>query len=357
MAEDEKDSGEKTEEATAQRREDFRKRGQVAQSREVASVLLLSGVMFCLWLMSRFFFMQIMDLYNQSFGSQLLEVAREDDLMPAVKMAFGKGMLLIAPILAITGLLGIGSSLIQVGFLYNEEALKPNLEKLNPLSGLKRMFSLRSTVEGLKAVLKVVLVALISYFVIESEIRSIPILSNFSITQLISFFGTLTLKVSFGVAIFMALLAIFDYAYQRWELEKKMKMTKQELKEELKNREGDPQIKARIRRVQRELANKRMMEDVPKADVVITNPTHLAVALKYSADLPAPQVVAKGAGAIAEKIKQVARDNNVPVLENKPLARTIFKTIKIGQVVPRELYKAVAEVLSYVYKLKKKMVK
>jgi flagellar biosynthetic protein FlhB len=152
----------------------------------------------------------------------------------------------------------------------------------------------------------------------------------------------------------MAVLSAADYFFQRWELEKEMRMTKQEIKEEAKSREGDPLIKSRVRKIQREMANRRMMEKVPKADVIITNPTHIAVALKYSENLPAPQLVAKGGDLVAEKIKEIARENNIPIVENKPLARTIFKTLKLGQVIPRELFVAVAEVLAYVYKLKRK---
>lgn len=154
----------------------------------------------------------------------------------------------------------------------------------------------------------------------------------------------------------MLVLSVADYFFQRWDLEKKMMMTKLEIKEELKSREGDPQIKARIRRIQREMANKRMMADVPKGDVVITNPTHIAVVLKYDSALPAPQLLAKGADEVAERIKALAREHNIPVIENKPLARTIYKTMKIGQLVPRELFVAVAEVLSYVFRLRKRKV-
>jgi len=169
--------------------------------------------------------------------------------------------------------------------------------------------------------------------------------------------GEVFFKLFAGVGFFMAVLAGFDYLYQHWEMEKKMRMTKQEVKDELKSREGDPLIRARIRYVQREMANKRMMEAVPKADVIITNPTHIAVALQYNEKTVAPKLVAKGAGLIAEKIKEIAQKNNVSIVENKPLARTIFKTLNIGQIIPRELYTAVAEVLSYVYKLKKKVLK
>jgi flagellar biosynthetic protein FlhB len=169
--------------------------------------------------------------------------------------------------------------------------------------------------------------------------------------------GTVSVKMLFGVGLAMLLLTVGDYFFQRWDLEKKMMMTKQEIKEEHKNREGDPLIKARVRRIQREMSNRRMMEKVETADVIITNPTHIAVALKYSDNLPAPQLVAKGADLIAEKIRNIARQHNIPIVENIPLARTIYKTMKLGQVIPRELFVAVAEVLSYVFKLKKKRAK
>jgi flagellar biosynthetic protein FlhB len=177
---------------------------------------------------------------------------------------------------------------------------------------------------------------------------------SYSVNQLFAYLGEVTFNLLSGVGVFVGVLAGLDFLFQRWDLEKQMRMTKQEVKEEHKSREGDPLVRARIRRVQREMATRRMMDEVPKADVVITNPTHIAVALRYSETMVAPTIVAKGAGAIAEKIKQVARDKGIPVVENKPLARTIFKTLEIGQAIPRELYTAVAEVLSYVFRLKKK---
>jgi flagellar biosynthetic protein FlhB len=170
----------------------------------------------------------------------------------------------------------------------------------------------------------------------------------------LSYLGTLAIKLFTTVGFTILGLALLDYFFQRWDLEKQMMMTKQEIKEENKQREGDPMIKARIRRIQRDVAQRRMMEKVPKADVIVTNPTHIAIALKYDDTLPAPQVIAKGADLIAEKIKSIAREHNIPIVENKPLARTIFKTLKIGQVVPRDLFVAVAEVLAYVFKLKRK---
>ncbi|HND85352.1 MAG TPA: EscU/YscU/HrcU family type III secretion system export apparatus switch protein, partial [Pseudobdellovibrionaceae bacterium] len=177
------------------------------------------------------------------------------------------------------------------------------------------------------------------------------------VAQTLAYIGKVVFKLLMGIGIAMTVIAAADYFFQKWDLEKKMMMTKQQVKEEVKQREGDPMIRARVRRIQREMANKRMMEQVPKADVIITNPTHIAVALQYNEGLAAPKLIAKGADLLAEKIKEIAREHHVPIVENKPLARTIFKTMKIGQVIPRELFVAVAEVLSYVYKLKKKVMR
>jgi flagellar biosynthesis protein FlhB len=177
---------------------------------------------------------------------------------------------------------------------------------------------------------------------------------TYSVEQILVYVGGVVFKLFFALGLITIGLAAADYFFQRWDLERQMMMTKQEIKEEVKQREGDPLIRQRIRRTQRDLANKRMMDDVKKADVIVTNPTHIAVALQYGANLPAPKLVAKGADLIAEKIRNLAREHNIPIVENKPLARTIYKTMKIGQVIPRELFVAVAEVLSYVYKLKKK---
>ena len=202
--------------------------------------------------------------------------------------------------------------------------------------------------------IKVALVGGIVYFILRGEIKTLPRLSLFDTSQLLVYCGELTLKLCAWVGVFMAALAVLDYLFQRWELEREMRMTKQEVKEELKSREGDPLVRARVRKLQREIANRRMMDAVKKADVVITNPTHLACALQYSKEMVAPKLVAKGADYIAEKIKTIAKEHNVPIVENKPLARTIYKTLKIGQVIPRELYAAVADVLSYIYRLKRK---
>jgi flagellar biosynthetic protein FlhB len=353
MASEENDS-EKTEEPTAQRREDFRKQGQVAQTKELSTVLMLFGATLLIWLLGRYFFGQLAELFTKSYGDFILTAARSGDYKIAMLFAGQKIVNVVLPVFGLVFVIGISASLFQIGFLSTSETISPNFEKINPINGLKRLFSLHSVVEGLKALLKVCIIAFVVYTIIKSEILKSPFMINYTIEQLSHYFGDISFRLIFGVAIAMTFLALFDYGFQRWELEKKMRMTKQEIKEEVKTREGDPHIKARIRRIQRELASKRMMTQVPKADVIITNPTHLSVALKYDANLPAPQVIAKGAGAVALRIRELAKEHDIPIVENKPLARTIFKTLKIGQVIPRELFNAVAEVLAYVYKLKRK---
>jgi flagellar biosynthetic protein FlhB len=353
----EADQGERTEEATQQRREDFRKRGQVAQTREFASVLLLFTGVLLIWMMSSFFFRQISELLVHSFGDEMVESVRTGGYLNLATFATAKLAYLVLPIMGVMWVIGFASTLLQVGFLYNEEALQLKWERLDPVQGLGRMLSLRAVTEGFKACLKLTVILGLSYWLLKDQIQVLPRLMSYSVTDIFHFLSVLTVRLLAGVGFFMLGLAGIDYLYQRWDLEKEMRMTKQEVKEEVKSREGDPMIRARIKRVQREFAQKRMMEDVPKADVIVTNPTHIAVALQYSSNMIAPQIVAKGADLIAEKIRELAKQHNIPIVENKPLARTMFKTLKIGQAIPRELYTAVAEVLSYVYRLKKKTVR
>ncbi len=351
---DSEESGERTEEATPQRREEFRNQGQVAMTRELGSAFILFGSALILWLMGKYFLEQVSLLYTQLLGGFLVDAAKSGDFVPSIKYAAIRATFILTPVFIIFGVLSVLSTVMQIGFLTKTDAIAPDINKINPLSGFQKIFSVRSLVEGLKALIKVSLVGIIAFLIVKSEFMTAPKLVSFSIDQLMSYFGAIVTKLLFGIGLFMIVLAVLDYAYQWWDLEKRMMMTKQEMKEEIKSREGNPQIKARIRRIQRDLAQKRMMESVPKADVIITNPTHIAIALKYDANLPAPQVIAKGADFVAEKIREIARAHNIPIVENKPLARTIYKTIKIGNVIPRELFHAVAEVLAYVYRLKKR---
>lgn len=345
---------EKTEDPTPQRREDFRKRGQVAQSKEIGTVLVLFAVMLTVWFLGRFFLEQVYSIFTKSFSDYLVMAVRDGDWQVAVKYAAIKSMMVVGPIAVVVWLFGVASTLVQIGFLTNEEAMKFDPNKINPVEGLKKIFSMRSLVEGLKAIFKVAIVTTISVIVFNTEIMMLPKLVTYAVPELMVYIGELIFKLIGGVGTFMIALAAFDFFFQKWDIEKKMRMTKQEVKEEHKSREGDPLIRARIRKLQREMSTRRMMDDVKKADVIITNPTHIAVAIEYSANLVAPKVIAKGAGEVAERIKALAKELNIPIMENKPLARTIYKTIEIGMTIPRELYNAVAEVLSYVYKLKGK---
>ena len=348
------DQGEKTEQATDARREEFRKRGQVAMTRELSTALFFLVSAGILYAASRFFLQNIFDMFSRTMGSDLVYTIREGKITETLAYIGYKLVILVAPLFLLTLIIGVASQVMQTGLLQSEDALQPNLNKLNPLNSLGRIFSMKGVVEIIKSVLKMAAIGTIVYLILKSEITKIPYLAGYDIEQILSYLGVITFKLLLTVGLFMLVLATADYFFQRWQLEKEMMMTKQEVKEEHKSREGDPLIKARIRKVQREVANRKMMMAVPKGDVVITNPTHIAVVLKYSDNLPAPQLIAKGADLVAERIKQIARDNNIPVIENKPLARAIFKTLKIGQVIPRELFVAVAEVLSYVYRLRRK---
>jgi len=354
VAGEEKGSDERTEEATAQRREDFRKKGQIAQTRELASVLLVFGILVALWLSSGYLLKQLHELFTYNYSTAIQKWDDFKGIQDAMVFSASTGAAMAFPLILLCGLMGFASSVLQVGFIRKEDALKFDLEHLNPLNGVKRIVSLKAVFEGAKAIAKIVFILSVMYLVLSKEKESLPFLSFLSVQDLLDYFGTISFRLVFALVLGISFLALLDYGFQKWELEKKMMMTKQEIKEEFKNREGDPLVKARVRRVQREMAQKRMMDDVPKADVIITNPTHIAVAIKYDATMPAPKLLAKGAELVAERIKKLAKEHSIPIIENKPLARTIFKTMKIGEVIPRDLFQAVAEVLAFVYRLKQK---
>jgi flagellar biosynthetic protein FlhB len=358
MASGEESLEEKSEQATSQRREDFRNSGQVAQSREIGGILILLGVASVFYMLSRQFMEEVISLFSTAFTDQIVSAARHGEIIGPLKIALEKGLYILAPVFGVTLVMGVGASVAQVGFLTVWDQLSPDLNRINPVSGFTRLMNIRSVVEGIKAAFKIALISWAAYFVIKKELAFTPQLVQLSVGQIFIYMGHVTFKLISWICGLLAFMAILDYGYQRWELEKRMRMTKQEVKEEHKQREGDPLIKSRIRRIQRELAQKRMMDAIPKADVIITNPTHIAVALKYDrTSMAAPVLVAKGADFIAEKIKELARKHNIPIVENVPLARNMFKNIKIGHPIPKTLYNAVAEVLAYVYRLKGKIQK
>jgi flagellar biosynthetic protein FlhB len=245
------------------------------------------------------------------------------------------------------------ANVAQIGLEFHGQGLAPKFSKLNPLAGLKRIFSLRGLVELAKSLLKIAFVGLIAWSVMSGYISKFPSLVRLDLGEIWLFTHSAAFRIILYVSLALMVLAALDYIYQRWQYEESLKMTKQEVKDERKQSEGDPQVKSRIRALQRQTAYQRMLAEVPKSDVVITNPTHLAVALRFdSSAMIAPQVTAKGADYIAERIREVAIENGVPIVENKSLAQALYRMAEIGDYVPVDLYRAVAEVLAYVYRLK-----
>jgi len=344
---------EKTEPATPKRREDARKKGQTAISKEVSSVFILLSALGVLFFTGSWMFLSLSSFMRgifQNIGSLRLQ---EDSINLFLVEVFRQFLSILTPLMTAVFIAGIAGNIIQVGFLFTGETLVPKLSKLNPVKGMKKFVSLKSLMELFKSLLKIMIVGGIAFLMVRGELENIPALMQTSVREIISFIGRVSFKICLYTCLVLIILAVLDYAFQRWQHEKSLKMTKQEVKDELKQREGDPAVKARIRRVQMEMARRRMMEAVPEATVVITNPTRLAVALKFDVkEMLAPCVVAKGAGFIAERIREIANLNNVPIVEHKHLAQTLFKAVEIGDLIPVELYRAVAEILAYVYRLK-----
>ena len=258
----------------------------------------------------------------------------------------------LMPVMAAIFVVMIVVNVAQVGWAFNTESLMPNFEKLNPISGIQKLLSPKVLVELLKAIIKVIIVIYYLYKFIAQEIDSLPAMVLSDLKLDVGYSIDLLVRLVYDICKVMLVFALFDYGYQWWNHKQSLKMSKQEIKEEMKQTEGNPQIKSKIKQKQCEMAMQRMMSEVPKANVIVTNPTHFAVALKYENDMPAPLVVAKGKDLVAFKIREIAKSNNVAIVENKPLARIIYQTVEIGDIIPPELYQAVAEVLAYVYKLK-----
>ncbi|ADG82376.1 flagellar biosynthesis protein FlhB [Thermincola potens] len=346
---------EKTEKATAKKRQKARQEGQVLKSMEFNSAVVLLATFISIKLFFPYMLEQLSGFFREIYrmwGSQdfVLNARTSHQLyFSTIKVSF----MTVLPIAGIAVVSGVAANLLQSGFIFTTKPLKPNISALNPINGIKRMFGVRSLVELVKSLVKVAIVGYIAYTGYKSEFNKFPQLLDMNIRASSLFIGRLILNMAFKIAVCLLIFSGFDYWYQWWEYERSLKMTKQEVKEELKQTEGDPKVKAAIRRKQQQMSVARMMQAVPKADVVITNPTHYAVALKYDADtMSAPEVVAKGQDYLAQRIKQVAKEHGVVLVENKPLAQALYNAVEIGESIPAELYQAVAEVLAFVYKLK-----
>ena len=348
------DNEERTEKATARRREEARKKGQVAQSREIPSVLILITSLGFFYFAGSWLFSSLLAMFSgiyQHINSLRFQhpLDAEAFSIEVFKELFGVLVPFFVPILVAA----IAGNVFQIGFEIHGETMTPNLGKLNPIGGLKKFVSLRSCVELFKSILKLLCIGGIAYLAVRRELAKFPPLVQHTVGDIFVFSGQAAFKICFLICLALTVLAVLDYAYQRWQYEKDLRMTKQEVRDERKLYEGDPQVKGRIRRMQLEMTQRRMMQAVPEADVVITNPTHLAIALKFDVQkMIAPTVLAKGAGLLAERIKDIAQASQVPLVENKPLAQALYKMVEIGQLIPVELYQAVAEVLAYVYRLK-----
>lgn len=346
----------RTEKATPRKREDERKKGNIFQSKDIVSSLSLLAMVLLLKMAGRPLLSGMKNVVMNGYGS--LAAAERLTALDASSI-MGKftlsAMVLILPVSGVAMLLGVVLTGAQTRFLFTPSLLKPKFSRLNPVSGLKNIFSAKSVVELIKSILKVTVIGAILYGDISErvlEIRNMPLAT---LDVGIRWTGSAIYSISTKVLMFMAAFAGADYFYQWWDYERRMRMTKQEVRDEQKRIEGDPNIKGRIREVQRKMAVMRMMHKVPTADVVIRNPTHYAVALKYDPKKDrAPIVVAKGADQVALTIVRIAQENNVYVTENKPLARGLYEAVEVGMQIPEAFYKPVADVIAFIYKLKKR---
>ncbi|MEA3296231.1 MAG: flagellar biosynthesis protein FlhB [candidate division Zixibacteria bacterium] len=351
------DFQERTEKATTRRREKAREEGKVTKSQELNSAAILCLGFLSLYMLSPHLTGQIKELMRYTMTNAPL-IAAADSTFTSV---FGdytlRFFLMMAPVFVVIAVIAFGVNVVQIGFRITPKSMEPKFEKLDLVKGFKRLFAVRSLVELIKNIIKLIIVGFVAYTAIKGEFDTFFLLPDMTVTQLATAMGKLAIKLGLKVGAIMIAIAILDYIYQRYEFEKSIRMSKQETKEEHKDTEGSPQLKARARQIQREMARQRMMQAVPMADVVVTNPTHIAVALKYeSEEMSAPYVVAKGQRLIAEKIKEIALQHNIPIVEDKSLARTLFRMCEIGDIVPANLYRAVAELLAYVYRLKGKVI-
>jgi flagellar biosynthesis protein FlhB len=349
-------SQEKTEKATPKKRQESRKKGQVAKSADINAALVLFVSVLFLAFMGSWMGERLLHLFTHSLDKKLLYDVTETSIPKLFWELSMEVSVILAPVMIAAMFAGVLGNYLQVGFLLSTEAIQMKLERINPLSGFKRIYSVRALVELTKSLLKILLIGGVTFFILWIERDVYLRMSLVSIESSLPVFGGLAIKMGFAASIVLLFLAFLDYMYQKYDFEKNIRMSKQDIKDEYKKSEGDPKIKGKIKEKQRQMAMRRMMQEVPKADVIITNPTHYAICLKYDdSGMEAPVVVAKGVDLIAQKIKEIGKEHEVVTVENKPLARTLYARVDIGQVIPEDLFKAVAEILAFVYRIKKKV--
>lgn len=350
--------GEKTEPATAKKLEDARKDGQVAKSKEIANAFMLLS----LFLLVKFWIghmgKDLLSLFGTFYNKIPETVTFYNGMIPRTTIntvllwIFLRILIILAPIFVIGVIVSFLCDYWQVKWKPTSKPLQPKFSKMNPMKGLKKIVSPQSLIELLKSIATIAVMSYVVYSTLKDKMGVIFLLYDIPMTQAIQLLGELVTTLGLKIAYFYMVIAILDWAYQKWKFKEDMKMTKQEVKEEYKNAEGDPQVKNKIKGKMREISQRRMMQALPQADVVITNPTHFAVAIKYEPSMyDAPIVLAKGEDYLALKIKEKARECNIEIVENKPLARMLYANVEVGGMVPPELYQAVAEVLAMVYKM------
>ena len=349
------EGGEKTEPATAKKLKDAREEGKVAKSKELTAAFSLIVLFLCLKIFISYVGESMINLFPRIYNNMADFVKINEGALSAQAVSslffdvIIHWLLIVLPFFGFGFVITILISIVQVGWKVSTKPMKPELSKFNPINGFKRIFSKDSLFQLLLSIVKIGLIGYIAYSSLKDRVNDLFILYDLSLNQAVALVGTLIIDVGLKISLVYLIVGIADFAYQKIKFNDDMKMTKQEVKDEYKNTEGDPQIKGRQRRKMQEVSQRRMMQDVPKADVVITNPTHLAVALKYDAEVSAaPVVLAKGEDYLAQRIKEVARDHQIEIVENKPLARMLYHNVDIGAEIPPELYQAVAEVLAVV---------
>ncbi|MDX9703461.1 MAG: flagellar biosynthesis protein FlhB [Candidatus Auribacterota bacterium] len=344
----------KTEKATPKRRNKAREQGNVAYSKDVALVIMLFGSIWGLYFLGPYMRDRLLFEVRNLIGHMNYPF-NVNNIQGFIISVVGDLLKIIAPMLAIILFLSYFSNVVQFGHLFTTEALKPKLSKLKPKFGELKFFKKDKLVDLGSSLGKLIIIFPVVYFTIIGELDNIITLMHRTVAELFNYIAYMIFKVVLRITLMLIFLSAIDFVYRKWKYEEDLKMTKQEVKDERKNADQDPMIKGRIRSFGRDIMRKLMYAEIPKADVVITNPTHIAVAIKYDPlNMDAPKVVAKGMRLIAERIKDIARENNIPIVENKPLARILYKTVNIGGYVPPDLYRAVAEILAYVYKMNKK---
>lgn len=352
----EQSAQERTERATPRKLQEAKRLGQVAKSADLNSAFILIFMAFFLWATQEIYLNNLSRFFTGYFAQHITFTGETADLLIIFRDVLLKGFSLFLPILVLPVIVALGTNLMQIGFLFAPSVLLPKGERLNPFNGLQRMFSLRGLFELVKTILKIVIVGVVMYLLIKNQLPALAKIFYANAAEAV------VATVNFGISVLLygsaayLILALVDYFYQRYEYMKSMRMTRQELKEELRQTEGDPLIKAQIRRRMRQVALNQIRQEVPRATVVITNPVSLAVALLYQEqEMEAPKVTAKGVGVLASQIKKIARENDVQVVENKELARFLYYKVEINEKIPVVLYQVVAEILAHVYRLKGKV--